>query len=88
MTSRTEANLDQLGSDVHFVTAPLRFLWHALLWLLFLASRPGDLRSSPRPRSQVRLAGRFLALGVAGLEKDAPRPGRKPACASAKLFSV
>ena len=40
MNSRTEANLNQLASDVHFVTAPLRFLWHALLWFLFLLLAP------------------------------------------------
>ena len=30
----------QLANDVHFLTAPLRFLWHALLWLLFLLLAP------------------------------------------------
>jgi hypothetical protein len=40
LDSRTEANLNQLANDVHFVTAPLRLLWHALLWLLFLLLAP------------------------------------------------
>jgi len=40
MDSRTEANLNQLAGDVHFLTAPLRFLWHALLWFLFLLCAP------------------------------------------------
>ena len=40
MDTRTEANLNQLASDVHFATAPLRVLWHALLWLLFLFLAP------------------------------------------------
>jgi hypothetical protein len=40
LNSRTEANLNQLSGDVHFLTAPLRFLWHALLWLLFLLLAP------------------------------------------------
>ncbi|HKI24735.1 MAG TPA: hypothetical protein VKA07_00335 [Candidatus Sulfotelmatobacter sp.] len=40
MNSRTEANINQLASDVHFVTAPLRFAWHALLWLVFLLFAP------------------------------------------------
>ena len=40
MNSRTEANLNQLSGDVHFLTAPVRFLWHALLWLLFLLLAP------------------------------------------------
>jgi hypothetical protein len=30
----------QLANDVHFVVAPLRFLWHALLWLIFLLLAP------------------------------------------------
>lgn len=30
----------QLANDVHFLVAPLRFLWHALLWLLFLLLAP------------------------------------------------
>jgi hypothetical protein len=30
----------QLANDVHFVVAPLRFLWHAVLWLLFLLLAP------------------------------------------------
>jgi hypothetical protein len=30
----------QLANDVHFLVAPLRLLWHALLWLLFLLLAP------------------------------------------------
>jgi hypothetical protein len=30
----------QLADDVHFLVAPLRFLWQALLWLLFLLLAP------------------------------------------------
>jgi hypothetical protein len=40
LDSRTETNFNQLASDVHFVTAPLRLVWHALLWLLFLLLAP------------------------------------------------
>jgi hypothetical protein len=40
LDSRTEASLNQLAGDIHFLTAPLRFLWHALLWLLFLLLAP------------------------------------------------
>ena len=40
MDSRTEANINQLASDVHFATAPLRFLWHAVLWFVFLLFAP------------------------------------------------
>jgi transposase len=31
---------------------------------------------------------RFLALGMAGLEKDAPRPGRSPSISAAKVKRV
>lgn len=40
MDSRTEANLNQLAGDVHLLTAPMRLLWHALLWFLFLLFAP------------------------------------------------
>ena len=40
MDSRTEANLNRIASDVHFLTAPLRFIWHALLVTLFILSFP------------------------------------------------
>jgi hypothetical protein len=37
---RTEASVNQLAGDVHFLTAPLRFIWHSLLWLIFLLLAP------------------------------------------------
>ena len=40
MDNGTEANLNQLAGDVHFVTAPLRFIWHSLLWFVFLLFAP------------------------------------------------
>lgn len=40
MNSQAEGNLNQLTSDVYFLVAPLRFLWHALLWFLFLLLAP------------------------------------------------
>ena len=40
MDTGTEANLNRLASDVHLVTAPLRFIWHALLVTLFILSFP------------------------------------------------
>lgn len=36
----TERNLNQMAGDVHFVTAPLRFIWHSLLIVLFLLLAP------------------------------------------------
>jgi hypothetical protein len=35
-----EANMKQIASDLHLLTAPLRFLWHALLTTLFILSFP------------------------------------------------
>ena len=29
-----------LATDVHFLVAPMRFVWHALLWFLFLLLAP------------------------------------------------
>jgi hypothetical protein len=40
LDTRTEANVNQLASDVHFLTAPLRFLWRSILILLFLLLAP------------------------------------------------
>ncbi len=40
MNTETDANVNQLAKDVHFLTAPLRFLWHTVLWFLFLLLAP------------------------------------------------
>ena len=40
MDVRTEANLNQLANDVHFLVAPLRFIWRSILTLLFLLLAP------------------------------------------------
>jgi hypothetical protein len=40
MDSRTGANVNQLASDVHFLTAPLRFVWGMLIWAVFLLLSP------------------------------------------------
>jgi hypothetical protein len=37
-----------------------------------------DCRASITPKKVSRWRKRFLALGLPGLQKDAPRPGRKP----------
>ena len=50
--------------------------------VLFAACGQQDLEIAARmtitPKKVSRWRKRFLALGVAGLQKDAPRPGRKP----------
>lgn len=40
MDTRTEANFNRIASDVHFLTAPFRFIWHLLLVTLFIGSFP------------------------------------------------
>jgi hypothetical protein len=40
MRSRSESNLDGLASDVHFLTAPFRFMWHMVIWAVFLLLAP------------------------------------------------
>ena len=43
----------QLANDVHFLTAPLRFLWRSILWFCFYSS----------PRSSIgRFRSRFIAV--------------------------
>lgn len=40
MNTPTEANINQLTGDVHFLTAPIRFLFRCLLALVFLLLAP------------------------------------------------
>ena len=40
MDSHTEANVNQLAKDVHFVVAPLRHLWHLLAIFILLMLAP------------------------------------------------
>jgi hypothetical protein len=47
LDTRTEANLNRLAGDVHFLTAPLRFIWRSILILLFLLLAPAILAVVP-----------------------------------------
>ena len=40
MRGLAESNRNQLASDVHFLTAPLRFIWGMLMWAVFLLLSP------------------------------------------------
>ena len=40
MRGLAEANRNQLASDVHFPTAPLRFVWGMVMWAVFLLLSP------------------------------------------------
>jgi len=50
-------------------------------------SQIAELLSIPRQKA-ARWRKRFLALGLAGLEKDAPRPGRPPTITTQKIQDV
>jgi hypothetical protein len=70
LDSRTDANVNQLAGDVHFLTAPLRFLWRSLLWFVFLLFAPLLYWTIPfafiavDPNSDFRmLAFAYMALG-------------------------
>jgi hypothetical protein len=40
MRGRAGANINQLGSDFHFLAAPFRFLWGMAMWAVFLLLSP------------------------------------------------
>ncbi len=60
--------------------------------VLLAADRHTDLEISQRldivPRTAARWRARFLKLGIAGLQHDAPRPGRTPEIAAEAVLSV
>src|SRR5579863_1422094 len=70
-----------LESQSRSRSLPVRVAERARI-VLFAASGQQDLEIGARmaitPKKVSRWRKRFLALGVTGLEKDAPRPGRKP----------
>src|SRR5438128_5304304 len=70
-----------LVSQARSRSLPVRVAERARI-VLFAASGQRDKEIAARmaitPKKVSRWRKRFLALGVAGLQKDAPRPGRKP----------
>ena len=40
MRGLAEANRNQLASDVHFLTAPLKFVWGMFVWAIVLLLSP------------------------------------------------
>ena len=70
-----------LESQARSRSLPLRVVERARIVLLAAAGRQDKdiaVRLFMTPKKVSRWRKRFLALGVAGLLKDAPRPGRKP----------
>jgi hypothetical protein len=65
LRGRAGANINQLGSDFHFLTAPFRFLWGMLMWaivlllspLLLIATLVFGVRLPARNRSETHLGG-------------------------------
>ena len=70
-----------LVSQARSRSLPVRVAERARI-VLFAAFGQQDLEIAARmaitPKKVSRWRKRFLALGVVGLQKDAPRPGRKP----------
>src|ERR1019366_1303217 len=70
-----------LESQARSRSLPVRVVERARI-VLFAASGQQDKEIAAvmaiTPKKGARWRKRFLALGVAGLERDAPRPGRKP----------
>src|SRR5882762_5296824 len=76
-----------LESQARSRSLPMRVVERARILLLAAAGQQNkDIAAilSMTPKKVARWRERFLALGVAGLQKDAPRPGRKPSI-SARL---
>jgi len=75
-----------LESQAQSRSLPVRVAERARI-VLFASSGQQDLEIAVRmaitPKKVSRWRKRFLALGVAGLQKDAPRPGRTPPSALA-----
>ncbi len=70
-----------LESRVRSRSLPARVVERARIVLLAASGQQDKeiaARMATTPKKVSRWCKRFLALGVAGLEKDAPRPGRKP----------
>src|SRR5579872_4732485 len=70
-----------LESQARSRSLPVRVAERARIVLLAASGQQDKeiaARMAMTPKKVSRWRKRFLALGVAGLEKDAPRPGRKP----------
>ena len=70
-----------LESQARSRSLPLRVVERARIVLFAAAGRQDKevaILLSMTPKKVSRWRKRFIALGVAGLLKDAPRPGRKP----------
>jgi hypothetical protein len=80
-----------LESQARSRSLPVRVAERARIVLL-AASGQQDLEIAARmaitPKKVSRWRKRFLVLGVAGLQKDAHRPGRKPTIGPLGIFPI
>lgn len=81
----------ELQSLVRRRTTPVRVVERCRIALLAadgLQDKQIAARMSVAPRMAARWRRRFLAQGVTGLVKDAPRPGRRPTITAEKVAEV
>jgi len=81
----------ELQSLVRRRTTPVRVVERCRIVLLAadgLQDKQIAKRMSVAPRMAARWRSRFLELGVSGLVKDAPRPGRTPTITAKKVAEV
>lgn len=87
----TEAQAKQLNAWARGRKTPARLVRRAKIILLAAEGKQNKeigLLLGVMPRIVALWRGRFLEHGLAGLEKDAPRSGRKPALSSAKVHAI
>ena len=87
----TEKQQEALQQTARARTQPARTVERARIVLLAAAGEQNKAIASKLNITEHKVARwrrRFLDLGLAGLEKDAPRPGRNPRIAAAKVRQV
>jgi transposase len=87
----SEQQRRQLEANVRGRRLPARLVERSRIVLMAAAgSRDSDIAAalSITPHKAARWRARFLSLGLAGLEKDAVRPGRPALISAAKIQSV
>ena len=81
----------QLETIVRSRKLPARLIERSRIVLLAASGRQNNVIAtelSITPEKAARWRNRFLELGIAGLEKDAPRPGRKPKITTKKIRDI
>jgi transposase len=87
----TDALRESLEKVARARTASVRFAMRAKMILMAADGTPDQLiarRLSVSRQTVARWRGRFLLQGIEGIEKDAPRPGRKPKISAQKVQKV